>query len=163
PVFVDLTPPAVTLTVPSTTTIAALQVSVTATDAYVLPDGTPVALDVDLNNDGSFTGPGETGYMVASLTGRKAVFKISPALPLPPARLRLGLPDLAGNEGTCYGSATTVTVQPPPGPWTISDTTPLGDPFEGDPLAQRGDLNLSHDLDLDQSPGTAVAGSPALS
>jgi hypothetical protein len=52
---VDLTAPTVTISVPPV-------VNVTATDANGLPNGTTVTIDVDTNNDGNFTDPGETGY-----------------------------------------------------------------------------------------------------
>src|SRR5262249_47898548 len=60
-VTVELTGPTVTLTAPATTHSLAPQVLVTASDLNnTLPDGTTVTIDVDLNNNGNFTGPGES-------------------------------------------------------------------------------------------------------
>jgi hypothetical protein len=68
-ITVDLSPPAVNLTVPSgTVTTLAPKVRVTASDDTGLPNPTPplypagitVTLDVDKNNGGNFTDPGES-------------------------------------------------------------------------------------------------------
>src|SRR5262249_2385046 len=107
-VTVDLTPPAVTLAAPASTLDPSPQVTVTATDAGGLPPSATVTLDVDLNNDGTFSGTAETGSMPAPLAVGLAVFNVSPALPLSTVRLRARVTDLAGNEGT--SAAATVTV-----------------------------------------------------
>ena len=66
----DTTPPAVTLTVPALTNNAQPPVIVTATDDISgVPDGTTVFVDVDTNNDGTFTDPGEAGYLTGVLSG----------------------------------------------------------------------------------------------
>src|SRR5438045_3849969 len=75
-------------------------------------------------------------------------------------RLRARVSDLAGNEGT--SNTQTVQVLSSAAGYTISDLTAQVDPFEGDPLLQRGAVVLGEPLDLDQSPGTQVGGSPAL-
>jgi PhoPQ-activated pathogenicity-related protein len=46
-----------------------------------LPDGSLVDLDVDLDNDGDFSDPGELGYMQSPLVNHASVFDLSPALP----------------------------------------------------------------------------------
>ena len=49
--LIDEIAPVVTLTAPSLATVSSPFVTVTATDNMPLPDGIPVLLDVDLNND----------------------------------------------------------------------------------------------------------------
>jgi hypothetical protein len=159
-VTVDRTAPTVTLTAPATTTALKPQLQVTATDLVGLPATTTVTLDVDTNNDGNFTDSGETGYMTATMTNGVAVFALSPALAVGTVKLRARVTDKAGNEGT--SATSTMVVQSSGSGWTITDTTPQFDPFTGDPLLQRGNLTVSQPLDLDQSPGTTVGGSPAL-
>ncbi len=55
-----------------------LKISVSGPGA--VPDGTPVHLDVDLNNDGFYTG-GEVDYMVSSVYRNRSEFALAPALP----------------------------------------------------------------------------------
>jgi PhoPQ-activated pathogenicity-related protein len=58
------------------------QVTVTATPGTFgdLPNGTPVYLDVDLNNDGDFNDPGEFGRTESTLYNGKSTFSLTPAL-----------------------------------------------------------------------------------
>jgi hypothetical protein len=75
--------PAVTLTVlQSPTSDPTPLVRATASDLNGIPDGTPVVLDVDLNNDGDFLDPGELSYTVPAggLVGGFVQFEVSPAL-----------------------------------------------------------------------------------
>src|SRR5262249_37449433 len=46
--------------------------------------------------------------------------------------------------------------------WALTDASVIVDPFQGDPLLQRGNLTVMHALDLDKSPGTWRANDPAL-
>jgi len=78
-VSVDLTAPVVTLTAPSPTVDPTPQLRVVATDLVGVPSTATVTLDVDLNNDGSFTG-GELGYQRPTMQNGVAVFALSPAL-----------------------------------------------------------------------------------
>jgi PhoPQ-activated pathogenicity-related protein len=56
------------------------QVTVTATSPAALPNGRVVEVDVDLNNDGSFTGS-EVDYSQGTLYNGSATFDLTPALP----------------------------------------------------------------------------------
>jgi RHS repeat-associated protein len=166
-VTVDRTAPAVTLTAPATTPTRAPQVRVTASDLNGLPSpgglypgGVTVTLDVDLNDNGSFTDPGETGYATATLVDGVALITV-PTLPgagTYPMRARLS--DLAGNQGT---SATVNVVVSSVTSWGTDSTQVLTvDPGGGQAQDQLGDVNLGAPLDLDQSPGTVQSGDPAL-
>jgi PhoPQ-activated pathogenicity-related protein len=81
-------------------------VTVTASDALGLPNGTQLSLDVDLNNDGDFADAGELGRTQATLYNGSAYFQLTPALPANllgspyTVKLRARLTDTAGNEGT---------------------------------------------------------------
>ncbi|MEX0677865.1 MAG: PhoPQ-activated protein PqaA family protein [Pirellulales bacterium] len=55
-------------------------VTVTATGAAAIDDGTVVNLDVDLNNDGDFSDPGELGHTQSTLFDGSSTFQITPAL-----------------------------------------------------------------------------------
>src|SRR5262245_24589711 len=157
-VNVDLTAPSVTLNADATTYTLKPVVRVNATDLN-LAATTTVTLDVDLNNDGNFTG-GDLGYTTGTLTNGVAVIALSPALAIGTGKVRARVKDKAGNEGT--SNTQTVVVQTSGTGYTITDLTPQVDPFTGDALLQRGNLTLVHPLDLDLSPGTDVGGSPAL-
>jgi PhoPQ-activated pathogenicity-related protein len=80
-------------------------VSVQATSLAGLPNGTPVKVDVDLNNDGDFSDVGESNRSVGTLFQGAADFTLDPALPAsPPAglytvRLRAHVTDSQGIEG----------------------------------------------------------------
>jgi PhoPQ-activated pathogenicity-related protein len=76
-----LTPPQVVVSslTPFTADVTPL-VTVTATDAAGLPDGTIVNLDVDLNDDGDFSDPGELGHTQSTLFAGSSTFQITPAL-----------------------------------------------------------------------------------
>ncbi len=56
-------------------------VKTTAFGAGQLPDGTAVLLDVDLNNDGDFSDPGEFGHSESTLYQGQSVFALTAALP----------------------------------------------------------------------------------
>jgi uncharacterized delta-60 repeat protein len=100
-VTIDTTPPMVALVGPTEPTDDTTpSVSVTASDANGLPDGTTVMLDVDLNNDGDFDDAGELGYTTSSLVGGTTTFDVSPALADGTYPLRARVSDIAGNEGT---------------------------------------------------------------
>ncbi len=146
---------------PATTPSVGPQVVVTASDLNGLPNGTAVAVDVDLNNDGNFTDPGETGYTSGTLTNGQAVIPL-PALPgtgTYPVRVRIS--DIAGNQAT--SATVNVVVTTPTSPWVVSgDQVLASDPVTGMAEQQLGDATTNHALDLDQSPGTAQSGSPAL-
>jgi len=97
----DSTVPIVVLTAPTFTNDTTPSVTVAATDdGSGVPDGTAVALDVDLNNNGDFADAGEADYVTSTLTAGSAVFDVAPALTEGTHRLRARVSDEAGNEGT---------------------------------------------------------------
>src|SRR5262249_9740498 len=121
---------------------------------------TAVSLDVDLNNNGNFTGTGESNYAGSALHGGVAVFSI-PSLPgtgTYPMRARVT--DLAGNQGT--SSTQTVQVTAVSNAWQGSAQVLTSDPVDGQSLEQLGNVQVQHALNLDQSPGTSQSGDPAL-
>jgi PhoPQ-activated pathogenicity-related protein len=99
--------PTVTVaTMASFTSDVTPHVTVTASDPQGLANGTQVNLDVDLNNDGNFTGSGELGRTQSTLYAGGSYFQMTPALPAtdPMAgpylvQLRARVTDLAGNVG----------------------------------------------------------------
>ena len=107
-VTVDLTAPAVTLSAPPTTSSTTPQITVSASDLNGLPNGTPVTVDVDTNNDGNFTDPGETGYANGMLYNGTASITLPP-LPIGTVRLRARVTDVAGNPGQSAVQSMTVT------------------------------------------------------
>jgi RHS repeat-associated protein len=133
---------------------------VTANDLNGLPDGTTVTVDVDLNNNSSFSDPGETGYTSGTLTGGAATI-VLPALPgtgTYPVRVRVS--DLAGNQAT--SSITNVVVTTATSPWIVSSAQVLAaDPMTGFAEQQLGDATINFPVDLDQSPGAGQSGNPA--
>jgi hypothetical protein len=97
-----LNPPSVTL---STAVPFSIDLTPQLTVSSSAPNGTPVYVDVDLNGDGLFTGPGETNYMSAPLSNGAATFELNPALPQPTngtytAKMRAHLLDSNGVQGT---------------------------------------------------------------
>lgn len=77
-----LSPPTATLStlVPFTIDRTPI-VTVSTSSAAPLPNGIPVHIDVDLNNDGDFTDPTEMDYSQSSLYNGSARVTIEPALP----------------------------------------------------------------------------------
>ncbi len=99
--------PAVTVaTLVSFTDDLTPHVTVTGGDPLGLANDTQVSLDVDLNNDGSFSGSGETSRTLSSLYNGSSYFQLTPALPATDplagpylVQLRARITDVAGNEG----------------------------------------------------------------
>src|SRR5262249_37891489 len=150
--------PSVTLTVPANTNSAQVQVTVSATDANSLPDGTIVRLDVDLNNNGSFNDAGEQNYTSAILTSGSATFTTSAALAAGTYPMRARVFDQATNVGTSSTQTTVVNA------WATSAQQRVTDPVQStiysfgqtDILPNTGAFRWVHPLDFDLSPGTAV-------
>jgi hypothetical protein len=94
-VQVDLTAPTLTFTAPDFTTSLTPTVTVAASDNMRL-DGL-VHIDVDLNNNGTFTDPGETNFAVQALMAGSATFNL-PKLKEGTYQIRARVDDLAGNE-----------------------------------------------------------------
>ena len=158
-VTVDLTAPTVNLLMDSNTADPTPQVRVTAWDSVGMPATATVTLDVDLNDNGNFTDPGETDYATGTMTNGVAVFDLSPALAAGTVRVRARVDDLAGNEG--ISNVRTVTISNYSG-YTLTDTTLSVDPLQGNAQELLGTLTDTHTLDLDQSLGTSVSNNPAL-
>ena len=101
-----LTPPEVTLTSLTPFSIDLTpRLTVSASGPAAIPDGTAVVVDVDLNNNGTFTDPGEADRTVESLFQGAADFALNPALPADTAsgpytiQMRAHVVDADGVEG----------------------------------------------------------------
>ncbi len=91
--------PVVTLTAPAVTSSTTPSATMTATEAAPgVANGTTAYLDVDLNNDGAFTG-GEIGYLTATVSGGTATFTPTSSLTDGTYHLRARVSDMAGVEG----------------------------------------------------------------
>jgi Ca2+-binding RTX toxin-like protein len=100
-------------------------------DASDLHDGTNVAVDVDLNDDGDFGDPGERDYMTDQLVGGTAQFELTPGLAEGSYHLMARASDAAGNEGTSSEQTLIVDLTAPnlenmPGDQTIPAVGPTG-------------------------------------
>ena len=91
-------PPTVTLTAPAVTNSSSVVVTAVH-DGSGVPDGTPVAVDVDLNGDGDFDDDGETARGTGTLIDGTASVVFNPPLPDGAYNVRR-VSDQAGNEGT---------------------------------------------------------------
>ena len=99
-----------TLSAPSSVGSEAVTVTVTATgNLAALPNGTPVAIDVDLNNNGSFTDPGETNYATGTLVNGSATITLPGFSATGTYPMRARVTDLAGNQGTSSTQTVVVT------------------------------------------------------
>src|SRR5262249_38393136 len=106
-VTVDLTAPTVTVSVPATTKTVKPVVKATAPHTNGLPSGTTVTFDVDPNNNGVWTDPGDFST-TGTLTNGTAAITLSTALAVSStAGIRARVTDVAGNQGT----SATSTVQ----------------------------------------------------
>src|SRR5262249_35430053 len=123
-----------------------------------LPNGTTVTLDVDKNNDGNFTDPGESNYASGTLTNGWATLTLPALSALGTYPMRAHATDLAGHLAT---SALATVVVASDTAWAVTGQVLSALP-QGDAVSQLGDVGWQHALDLDQSPGTSQAGNPAL-
>jgi PhoPQ-activated pathogenicity-related protein len=136
-----LTPPTITLdTIMPFTIDLTPRLKVFAASPAGLPDGTPIHVDVDLNNDGQYAGD-EMNYMVSSLHEGRSEFALSPGLapngpsgPYPIAlRARLvdpdGLPATSANQPMVVDTQTSdalynyVNTFDPSYTWSLVSTT----------------------------------------
>jgi hypothetical protein len=164
-VTIDITRPTVVLDVPAgaSTEDTSPEIIVHARDNNTLPRGTRVALDVDLNNDGTFDDPGERDYASTTLTqddGSAEFQNLTTPLPIGHVRLRARVTDVAGNEGA--SAVQPLEIVSSTNPWQLTASVASVDSADGMPLEQAGDLHLEHALDLDRSPGTAESLDPSL-
>jgi hypothetical protein len=158
-VTVDQTAPTVTVETSATTTSTRPEVRVRVEDLNLLPDGTPVTLDGDWNNDGNYTDPGETGALTAQLRNGTALVTL-PETALGSVNVRARVQDLAGNEGSSASAAIQVVASG--NPWQMTAVARSWDVFEGNPRLQSGAAQTAVDLDLDQSPGRDAGLNPQL-
>ncbi len=159
--------PSITVTVDPAATSLNPMVTIQASDALAgFPANATITLDVDLNNDGDFTDAGESGYATLNLGNAYGDKSGTVSLPLPTALpaaatygIRARITDIAAVQGTSAAVTTTVTLS---SVWPDPITVLTADPVQGDWTAQLGDVNFTHSLDLDRSPGTDQAGNPML-
>jgi RHS repeat-associated protein len=154
-VTVDRTAPAVTASVPATTGTLAPVVHVTASDLVGIAANATVALDLATSSGGPWT----LAYATGTLTNDQATITLPTLSGTGTWYVRARALDLAGNEGTSGAQSVAVNAVTS---WSGTAQALSADPEQGDFLMQMGDLTFSHALDLDQSPGTAQAGNPAL-
>ena len=119
----DMAAPVISLTAPEVTNDTTPSLTVTATDNHLLPDGTTVGLDVDLNFDGDFVDAGEWAYAAAALTAGAATWDLTPALGDGTYGLRARLSDPSGNAGASAVAALRVDATAP----TIGGLAPADD------------------------------------
>jgi hypothetical protein len=167
-VTIDTTPPTVTLDAPFAWN-STLTATVTAVDTGSgVSDGTTVSLDVDLNDNGDFTDPGETGFATATLSGGTAT--VTCLLPGGYYQFQARVSDVAGNEGISDVAEISLGVSPP---WVrlrvpaftnssmpiVTVTATDGDPgvSEGAPVFLDVDLNNDGDFTDPGETGNATA------
>src|SRR5262249_51824296 len=118
------------------------------------PDGTTVYIDLAPHNDGNFT----LGYASGPLRNGVAFIVVPNLTAGTTVQVRARLTDPAGNAAT--SNIATIQVTSATG-WSASTQALILDPQVGLAREQLGELQVSHALDLDQSPGTSVGGNPA--
>ncbi len=155
-VTVDITPPTITMTLPPASDSLQPAVTITAWDLNGLPDDTtPVSLLVY----------DSTGTTLLSTTS--GTWVDGGAVIQPPAltadtsyKFEAQVTDRAGNVGSSTQQSWTV---PNEGDWSVTNASVLSsDPTTGMAEQQLGNVQLTHALDLDQSPGTDQSGDPEL-
>ena len=151
PVTVDVTPPEVTLDVPSTITSVNPQLTVDASDLNGLASPAAVTIQV---YDSTGTTLLYTNSAAATLTDGTVTFALAYTLtPGTSYVLQAQVADLAGNVGT--SAATPVSVADTV--WGVNTTQALtSDPLTGDSLDQLGNVQRQHALDLGQSSDLAL-------
>ena len=134
-VSVDTTAPAVTLTVPSSTTSLAPVVQITASDQNGLPDGTAVYVDQSIGGNWTQVAQG-------TLTGGAAALAVSPSGGGSPGTypIRARVNDLANNQGT---SSTANLVISSANTWSVTGQVLTVDPQVGDAQDQLGNVPLT--------------------
>jgi RHS repeat-associated protein len=154
-VTVDRTAPTVNVSVPASTSTLAPKVSVTASDLVGIAANATVALDLATSSSGPWT----LSYATGTLTNDQVSITLPTLSSTGTWYVRARVLDLAGNQGTSTVQSVTINSVTS---WSGSATALSADPEQGDWLMQLGDVSFSHALDLDQSPGTAQSGNPAL-
>jgi predicted outer membrane repeat protein len=110
----DVTPPTITLTVPSTTNTTTLPISVTLVDITNDElDTIGVFLDIDMNHDGVFSGGGDRTIPVTqTLSDAWSTLWTSLSLTEGTYQLRARAYDMAGNAGIATATVTVDTTAP---------------------------------------------------
>jgi YD repeat-containing protein len=157
-VTVDTTAPTVTLTVPTSPTTLTPSVDVQATDVGGLDPNATATLDVDLNNDGNFTDPGETSFATGTLVNGAVSIPVAlSSVASYPMQARVT--DLAGNQGTSASPTMTMYAS---SSWTLQSAAVLTAASDSERQLQMGDAQLSYPVDFDQSPGAGSSLNSAL-
>src|SRR5262249_17450482 len=152
---VDTQAPSLTLTCLSPSYDRKPLVLVTASDSGGLPNGANPTdypnYQVKINVDG-------VEAVTATLRNNMALVRL-PEQALPQSKtVQATLKDGAGNDGT----SNTCTINPQPVPagekWKLTGPPQQlsWDPLDGMGMEQTGNVQITHALDLDKSPGTAV-------
>ncbi len=158
-VTIDTTAPSVLVTVPVTTSLTPV-VDVQASDLAGIPANATVSIDVDLHDDGSFTDSGDANHTTGTLVNGFVAIPVALSA-TGTYRVRARVTDTAGNEGT--SNVATFTIGTVGSPWTLTDAVVrTSATVDGNPDLQLGDLQVSHPLDLDRSPGTGQSLDPQL-
>jgi len=150
-VTVDTAAPAVTLTMPATTTDFSPAVRIVATDNFALAPTSTVTLHIDSDNNGTWD-----GTQTATLTNGLALFEVANLGSTGTRKFKAEVVDLAGNPG--YSATVTVDVVATGPSWVPTPTGGTVDALQGDATLAEGSLLLFHGLDLDLSPGTVGFG-----
>ncbi len=102
-----LKPPAVEVSMLAPFTIDVTpQVTVNAD----VSNGSPVELDVDLNNDGDFSDPGELSYTQSTVYNGQSTFDLTPALPRSPDQYSVRLRARVANSDAVPGASAAVPI-----------------------------------------------------
>ena len=110
---VNLVSPVLVLTPPAVTSSSTPTLTVSATESGSnMPNGTTVYLNVDLNGDGDFTDPGDSGYASTTLTNGAGTFTITTPLPDGTYRVRARTTDQSGVQGFSAVSTMVVVTSP---------------------------------------------------
>ena len=109
-----LTPPEVTLSMltPFTADLTPeVKIVATPQGTATVPDGSPVEIDVDFNNDGDFGDPGERGQTQATLYQGRATFNLNPGLAATPDLYQVKLQARVMNSNAVIGTSTELALE----------------------------------------------------
>ncbi len=109
-----LTPPEVTLTMLTPFTVDLTpEVTVVATPqgTATLPDGSLIEIDIDFDNDGDFSDPGERGHTQATLYQGRATFNLNPGLTATPDLYQVRLQARVRNSNAVSGTSAALELE----------------------------------------------------
>jgi RHS repeat-associated protein len=151
PITVDNTAPTVTVSAVPTTSLAPT-VSVQVSDPVGVPAGATVTLNVDLNNDGNFTDPNETGYASGTVNSSGVATIVLPQLSAVATYALQGqFTGPSGLTGTSATSTATIT-STAGGTWTPTAQVLSVDPDMSTFTPVLGDVSFDQVIDIGQSP-----------